>query len=160
MTKSIPKKNKCKKAKWWSEEALQIDEKRREAKGKRERKRYTQLNTGFQRTAKRGKNVFLSEQCKGIEQNNRKGKTKDCFKKIGDTKRIFLARMGTKKKKWQGPSRSRRDKKRWQEYIEELYKKDLNDLDNHDGVVTHLESDILECQGGLRKHYFEQSYWR
>ena len=121
VTKSIPKKKKCKKAKWLSEEALWIAEKRREVKGERERKRYTQLNTEFQRIAKRDKNAVLSEQCKEIQQNNRKGKTRDLFKKFGDTKGPFLARMATIKKKWQGPNRSRRDKKRWQEYIEELY---------------------------------------
>ena len=94
--------------------------------------------------AKRDKNAVLSEQCKEIQQNNRKGKTRNLFKKFGHTKGTFLARMGTIKKKWQGPNRSRRDKKRWQEYTEELYKNDLNNPENQDGVITHLEPDILE----------------
>ena len=94
--KTIPKKNKCKKAKWLSDEALQIAEKRREAKGKGERGRYTHLNPEFQRTAKRGKKA-LSEQCKGIEEYNRMGKTKDLIKKIGDTKGTFHAKMDTRK---------------------------------------------------------------
>ena len=92
--KTIPKKNKYKKAKWLSDEALQIAEKRREAKGKGEMERYTQLNAEFQRTAKRDKKAFLREQCK-IEENNRMGKTRDLFKKIRDTKETFHAKMGT-----------------------------------------------------------------
>ena len=91
----IPKKKKYKKAKWLSEEALQIVEKRREVKGKGERIRYTQLNAEFQRTARGDKKPFLSEQCKEIEQNNGMGKTRDLFKKTGDIKKIFHARMGT-----------------------------------------------------------------
>ena len=124
MTKSIPRKKKCKKAKWLAEEALQIAEKRREAKGKGEKERYTHLNAEFQRIAKREKKAFLSDQCKDIEENNRIGKTRDLFKKIRDTKATFHAKMGTIK------DRSGRDlteaediKKRWQEYTEELYKK-------------------------------------
>ena len=93
MTKTILKKKKCKKAKWLSEEALQIAEKRREAKGKGERERYTQLNAVFQRIVRRDKKAFLNEQCKEIEENNRMGKTKDLFKKIEDIKGIFHARM-------------------------------------------------------------------
>ena len=93
--KTIPKKKKCKKAKWLSEEALQIAEKRREAKCKGEKERYTHLNAEFQRTARRGKKAFLSDQCKEIEENNRMGKTRDLFKKIGDTKGTFHAEMGT-----------------------------------------------------------------
>ena len=92
--KTIPKKNKCKKAKWWSEEALQIAEKRREAKGKGEKERYTHLNEEFQRTARRDK-AFFSDQCKEIEENKRMGKTRDLFKKIRDTKGTFHAKMGT-----------------------------------------------------------------
>ena len=95
MIKTIPKKKKCKKAKWLSEEALQIAEKRREVKGKGERERYTQLNAAFQRIAMRYKKPLLSEQCKEIEENNRTGKTRDLIKKIGDTKEIFHANMGT-----------------------------------------------------------------
>ena len=93
--KTIPKKKKCKKAKWLSEEALQIAEKRREAEGKGEKERYTHLNAEFQRIARRDKKAFLSDQCEEIEENNRMGKTRDLFKKIRDTKGIFHAKMGT-----------------------------------------------------------------
>ena len=93
--KTIPKKKKCKKAKWLSEETLQIAEKRREAKGKGEKKRYTHLNAEFQRIARRDEKAFLSDQCKEIEANNRMGKTSDFFKKIRDTKGTFHAKMGT-----------------------------------------------------------------
>ena len=92
--KTIPKKKKCKKAKWLCEEALQIDEKRREAKGKGEKERYTHLNEKFQRIARRDKKAFLSDQCKEIEENTRMGKTRDLFKKIRDTKGTFHAKMG------------------------------------------------------------------
>ena len=95
MIKSIPKKKKCKKAKWLSEEALQIAKKRREAKGKGEKERYTHLNAEFQRIARRDKKAFLSDQCKEIKRNNRMGKTRDLFKKIRDTKGTFHAKMGT-----------------------------------------------------------------
>ena len=95
--KTIPKKKKCKKAKWWSEEALQVAEKRREVKGKREKERYTHLNAEFQTIARRDKKTFLSDQCKEIEENNRMGKTRDLFKKIRDTKGPFHAKMGTVK---------------------------------------------------------------
>ena len=94
VTKTIPKKKKCKNAKWLSEEALQIAEERREAKGKGERERYIQLNAEFQRKARREKKVFLNEQCKEIEENNRMGKTRDLFKKTGDLKGTFHVRMG------------------------------------------------------------------
>ena len=104
----MPKKNKCKKAKWLSKEALQIAEKRREAKGKGENERYTLLNAEFQRLARRDKNAFLSDQCKEIEENNRMGKTRDLFKKIRDTKGTLHAKMGSKGQKWHGPNRSRR----------------------------------------------------
>ena len=95
MIKTIPKKNKCKKAKWLSKEDLQIAEKRREAKGKGENERYTLLNAEFQRVARRDKNAFLSDQCKEIEENNRMGKSRDLFKKIRDAKGTFHAKMGT-----------------------------------------------------------------
>ena len=95
--KTIPKKKKCKKEKWLFEEALQIPEKRKDAKGKGEKERYTHFNRDFQRTARRDKKAFLSDQCKEIEENNRKGKTRDLFKKIRDTKGIFHAKMGTVK---------------------------------------------------------------
>ena len=142
-----PKKNKCKKAKWLSEEALQIPEKRREAKGKRAKERYTQLNAEVQRIARRDKKAFLSEQCKEIEENNRMGKTWDLFKNISDTKGNFHAKMGSiKDTNSMDLTEAEGIKKRWQEYTEELYKKDLHDLDNHNGVITHLEPDILECE--------------
>ena len=97
MIKTIPKKKKCKKEKWLSEEDLQIAEKRREAKGKGEKERYTHLNAEFQRIARRDKKDFLRDQCKEIEENNRMGKTRDLFKKIRDTKGKFHAKMGSKK---------------------------------------------------------------
>ena len=99
VTKTIPKKKKCKKAKWLSEEALQITERRREVKGKGERERYTHLNAEFQRIARRDKKAFLSDQCKEIEKNNRMGKTRDLFKKTRDTKGPFHAKMGTIKER-------------------------------------------------------------
>ena len=104
-----PSKKKCKKAKWLSEEALQIAGTRREAKGKGEKERYTYLNAEFQRIARRDKKAFLSDQCKEIEENNRLGKTKELFKKIRDTKGTFHAKMGSiKGQKWYGPNRSRK----------------------------------------------------
>ena len=110
MIKTIPKKNKCKKAKWLSEEVLQIAVKRREAKSKGEQERYKHLNAEFQRIARRDKKAFLSNQCKEIEENNRMGKTRDLFKKIRDTKRTFHAKMGSIKDRngMDGPNRSRR----------------------------------------------------
>ena len=105
--KTIPKRKKCKKAKWVSEEALQIAEKRREAKGKGKKERYTYLNAEFQTTAKKDKKAFLSDQCKEIQENNRMGKTRDLFKKIRDTEGIFHAKMGTIKERY-GPKKSRR----------------------------------------------------
>ena len=147
MTKTIPKKKKCKKAKWLSEEALQIAEKRREVKGNGGKERYKHLNAEFQRIARRHKKAFLSDQCKEIKENNRKGKTRDLFKKIRDTKGTLHAKMGTIKNINSMDLTEAEDiKKRWQEYTEELYKKDLNDPDNHNGVITHLEPDILECE--------------
>ena len=122
--KTISKKNKCKKAKWLSEESLQIAEKRREAIGKREKERYTHLNRKFQRIARRDKKAFLSDQCKEIEESNRMGKTKDLFKKIRDTKGNFHVKMGTIKDRNGRDLREAEDiKKRWQKYTEELYKK-------------------------------------
>ena len=144
--KTIHKRNKCKKAKWLSEEVLQITEKRREAKGKEEKEKYTHLNAEFHRRARRNKKAFLSDQCKEIEENNRMGKTRDLFKKIRDTKGTFHAKMGLiKDRNGMDLTEAEDIKKRWQEYTE-LYKKDLHDLDNHDGVITHLEPDILECE--------------
>ena len=106
--KTIPKKKKCKKAKWLSEEALQMAVKIREAKSKEEKERYTHLNAEFQRIARRDKKAFLGDQCKEIEENNRMGKTRDLFKKIRDTKGTFHAKMGSVKDRNEGPNRSRR----------------------------------------------------
>ena len=146
VTKIIPKKKKCKKAKWLSEEALQIAEKRGEAKSKGEKERYTRLNAEFQRIARRDKKAFLSDQCKEIEENSRMVKTRDLFKKIRDNKGTFHAKMGSiKNRNGMILTEAVDIKKRWQEYTEELYKKELHDPDNHNGVITHLEPDILEC---------------
>ena len=124
MIKTIPKKKKCKKAKWLSEEALQTAEKRREAKGKGEKERYTHLNAKFQRIARRDKKAFLSDRCKEIEENNRIGKPRDLFKKIRDTKGTFHAKMGSIKDRNGVDLTEAEDiKKRWEEYTEELYKK-------------------------------------
>ena len=138
--KTIHMKKKCKKAKWLSEEALHIAEKRREVKGKREKERYTHLKAEFQREAWRDNKAFFSDQCKEIEENNRRGKTRDFFKKIRDTKGTFHAKMSTI-----NLTEAEDIKKRWQEYTEELYQKDLEDPDNHSGMITHLEPDIPEC---------------
>ena len=146
--KTIPKKKKCKKAKWLSEKALQIAVKRREAKSKGEKERYTHLNAEFQRIARRDKKAFLSDQCKEIKENTRMGKTRDLFKKIRDTKGTFHAKMGSIKDRNGMDITEAEDIKKWQEYTEELYKKDLHDPDNYKGVITHthLEPDILECE--------------
>ena len=129
-----------------SEEALQIAEKRRDAKGKGENERQTHLNTAFKRIAQREKKAFLSDQCKELEENNRMGKTRDTFKKIRDTKGIFHAKMATIKNRNGMNLKEAEDiKKRWQENTG-LYKKDFHDPDNHDGVITHREPDILECE--------------
>jgi len=144
--KTIPKKKKCEKAKWLSEESLQIAVKRREAKGKGEKERDIQLNVEFQRIARRDKKVFLSDQCKQIEENNRMGKTRDHFKKIRDTKGTFHAKMGTiKDRNGMDLTEAEDIKKRWQEYTE-LYKKDFHNPDNHDSKITHLEPDIQELK--------------
>ena len=146
MIKTIPKIKKCRKAKWLSEKALQRAVKRREAKSKGEKERYTHLNAEFQRIARSDKKAFLSNQCKEIEENNRMGKTRDLFKKIRDTKGTFHAMMGSIKDRNSMDLTEAEDiKNRWQEYTEELYKKDLNDPYNHNGVITYLEPHILEC---------------
>ena len=112
-------------------------------KGKGEKERYIHLNAEFQRIARRDKQAFLSDQCKEIEENNKMGKNRDLFKKIRDTKGTFHAKMGSIKDRNSMDLIEAEDiNKRWQEYTEELYKTDLNDLDNHAGVVTHLEPDI------------------
>ena len=138
------------KAKWLSEEALQIAEERRETKDKRKEKRYTQLNVDFQRLAMRDKKTFLNKQCKTKkeeEENNRMRKTRNLIKEIGDIKGTFHARMGTIQdvivKDLTEPEEI---KERWQEYTEELYKRGLNDLVNQDSEVNPLEPDILECE--------------
>ena len=143
--KTIPREKKCKKAKWLSGEALQIAVKRREAKSKGAKERYKHLNAEFQRIARRDKKAFLSNQHKEIEENNRMGKTRDLFEKIRDTKGTFHAKMGSiKDRNGMDLTEAEGIKKRWQEYTE-LYK-DLHDPDNHDGVITDLEPDILECE--------------
>ena len=145
--KTSPMEKKCKKAKWLSWEALQTAVKTREAKSKGEKKRYKHLNAEFQRIARRDKKAFLTDQCKEIEENNRMGKTRDLFKKIIDTKGTFHAKMGSiKDRNGMDLTEAEDIKKRWQEHTEELYKKDLHDPDNHDGVITDLEPDILECE--------------
>ena len=130
--------------------------KRREAKSKGEKERYKHLNAEFQRIARRDKKDFLSDQCKEIEENNRMGKSRDLFKKIRATMVTFHAKMNTiKDRNGMDLTESEDIKKRWQEYTEELYNKDLHDPDNHDGVIPHLEPDILECEvkWALGKHH-------
>ena len=130
-----------------SEEALQIAVKRREAKNKGENERYTHLNAEFQRIARRDKKAFLSDQWKEIDKNNRIGKTRDLIKKIRDTKGTFHAKMGSiKDKNGMELTEAEDIKNMWQEYTEKLHKKCLNYLENYNGVVTHLERDILECE--------------
>ena len=142
-----PQEKEMQKGKMVVWEALQIAEKRREANSKGEKERYTHLNAEFQRIARTDKKTFLSNQCKEIEENNRMGRTRDLFKKIRDTKGTFHAKMGSiKDQNGRDLTEAEDIKKRWQEYTEELYKKDLHDPDNHNGVITHLEPDILECE--------------
>ena len=123
-----------------------IIEKRREAKGKGEKERYSHLNAEFQRIARRDKKAFLSEQRKEIEENNRMGRTRGLFKKIRDVKGTFHAKMGTIKDRNGMDLTEAEDIKKWQKYTEKLQKKDLNDINDHDGVITHLKPDILECE--------------
>ena len=145
--KNIPMEEKCKEAKWLFEEALQIAVKRREAKSKGEKVRYSHLNAEFQRIARKDKKAFLSDQCKEIEENNRMGKTRDLFKKIRDTKGTFHLKMALiKDRNGMNIREAENIKKRWQEYTEELYKKDLHNPDNHDGVITNPRPNILECE--------------
>ena len=145
--KTIPMEKKCKKARWLSGEALQTAVKRREVESQGEKERYKHLNAEFQRIARRDKKASLSDQWREIEENNRMGKTRDLFKKIRDTKGTFHAMVGSiKDRNGMDLTEAEDIEKRWQEYIEELYKKDLHDQDNHDGVITHLEPDILECE--------------
>ena len=135
------------KAKRLSEEALQIAEKKREVKHKGEKEWYTHLKAKFQRVAKRSKKTFLSDQCKEIGENNRMGKTRDISKEIRDTKGTLHPKMSTvKDRNGMDLTEADNSKKKWQEYTEELHKKDIHDPDNHNGVITHLEPDILECE--------------
>ena len=130
-----------------SDEALEIPEKRREAIGKGEKERYTHLNAEFQRIAKRDKKASLSDQCKKLEENNRMGKARDLFRKIRDTNGTFHAKMVTiRERNGRDLIEAKCIKKRWHEYTEELYRKELHDPDNHNGVITQLEPDSLECE--------------
>ena len=141
--KAIPMEKKCKRAKWLSGEALQIAEKRKEARGKGEKERYTHLNAEFQRITRRDKKPFLSDKYKEIEENNRMGKTRYLFKKIKDTKGTFHVKMGSiKDRNGMDLTEAEDIMRSWQEYTEELYKKDIHYTDNHDGVTTHLDPDI------------------
>ena len=129
----------------WGGLTNSCEKERSEKKGEKER--YKHLNADFQRIARRDKKAFFSHQCKEIEENNRMGKTRDLFKKIRDIKGTFHAKLGSiKDRNGMDPTEAEDIKKRWQEYTEELYKKDLHDTDNHDGVITDLEPDILECE--------------
>ena len=126
-------------------EALQIAVKRREAKSKGEKERYSHLNAEFQRIERRDKRAFLSDQCKEIEENNRMGKTRDLVKKIRETKGTFHAKIcSIKDRNGMDLTEAEDIKKRWRGYTEDLYKKDLHDPNNHNAVITHLEPDILE----------------
>ena len=139
-SKTTPQKRNAIKAKWLSEEALQIAVKRREVKSKGEKERSTHLNIKFQRIARRDMEAFLSNQCKEIEENNKMGKSRDLFKEMRDTKGTFHAKMGSiKDRNGRDLTEAEDIKKRWQQYMEELYKQDLHDPDNYHGVITHLE---------------------
>ena len=143
--KIMPNKKKGKKAKWLSEEALQICETKVQAK--EEKERYIYLNAELQRIARRYKKAFLNDQCKETEGKNRLGETRELFRKTQDTKGTFHAKMSTMKDRHGVGLKEAEDiKKRWQEYTEELYKNDFNDPGNHDSVITHLEPDILESK--------------
>ena len=138
--------NELREGKRLSEEVLQTAEKIREAKGRGEKERYNHFNAEFQRIARRDKKLFLSDQYKEMEENNRLGKTRD-LKKTSDEKGMFHAKMGIiKDRNGVDPTKTEDIKNRWQEYTKELYEKHLNDPDNHDGVITHLDPDILECE--------------
>ena len=145
--KTIPMEKKCKKGKWLSEEALQIAVKRREVKNKVEKERYTHLNAELQRIARKDKKAFFSDQCKEIEENNRMGKTRDLIKKIQDSKGTLHANMGSiKDRNVMDLTEAEDIKKTWKNTQKNCTKKDPHDPDNQDGVVTHLEPDILECE--------------
>ena len=145
---------------WLNGVESKLFEKRIDIKGKEEKKSYTHLNAEFQRIARRDKKAFFSGQCKEIEENNRRGKTRELLKKIRNAKGTFHAKMDSiKDRNGMDLIEAEDIKKRWQEYTEELCKKDVHDSDNHDGVIIHLEPDILEFEvkGALRKHQDEQS---
>ena len=147
MIKTIPKKKKYKKAEWLSEEALQIAAKRREVKNQGEQERYKHLNAEFQRIARRDKKAFLNDQWKEIEESNRMGKTRDLFKKTRDTKGTFHAQMGTiKDRNGMDLTEAEDIKKRWPRIHRRSIQNDLCYPNNHDGSITHLEPDILECK--------------
>ena len=156
--KAIPKKKKCKKAKWLSEEALQITEKKRSKRqGRKGKTQPTECRV--QRKARREK-AFLNEKCKEIEKNNRTEKTRDLFKKIGDTMGTFHAKTGMMRDR---NSKGLTEAEEIQEEgarTQRTVQKGLNDWVNHDGVITHLQPDIMECEVGLRKHHYKQSQWR
>ena len=119
------------------------------------------MNAEFQKIAGKDKKAFLNDQCKEIDENNRMGKTRDLFKRIRDTKGTFHAKMGSiKDRNGMDLTEAEDMKKRWQEYTQELYKKDHHDSDNHDGVITHLGIHSPACQVGFRKHHYEQTEWR
>ena len=146
-SRSSPRKRNAKRQKWLSEGALQIAVKGREAKSKGEKERYSHLNAEFQRIVRRDKKAFLRDQCKEIEQNNRMGKTRGLFKKIRGIKGTFQEKMGLiKDRNVMDLTEAEDIKKSWQEYTEELYKKDLQNPYNHDCMITHLEPNILECE--------------
>ena len=131
---------------WWG---LTNSWGKKRSEGKREKEKYTHLNAEFQRIARRDKKAFLNDQCKEKEENNKMWKTRDLFKNIRHTKGTFHAKMGSiKDRNGMDLTEAEDIKKRWQDYTDELYKKkkDLHDLDNHDGVITHLQPDILECE--------------
>ena len=170
VNKTIPKKKQCKKAICLSKDALQIAEERREAKSKGERERYTHLTVEFWKIARGDLKAFFNGQCKEVEENSRKGKTRDLFKKIGNIKGTCCPKMGTiKDGNGKDLLEAEEIKKRLKEYTVELYRKDLNDLDNHDSVVSYSEPDILEREvkwalgstaaiKASRKMEFQQSY--
>ena len=130
----------------WGGLTNSCEKKRSEKQRRKGQIRYKILNAEFQRIARRDKKAFLSDQCKEIEENNRMGKTRGLFKKIRDTKGTFHAKMDMIKDRNSKDIIEAENIKRWQEYTEELYRKDLNDPNNHNGVITHLEPDILECE--------------
>ena len=147
MDQDDPQEKEKQKGKIVVEDALHISEKRREVKSKGEKEGYSHLNAELQRIARRDKKAFVSDQYKETEEMNRMGKTRDLFKKIRDRKGTFHAKMGTiKDRNGRDLTEAEEIKKRWQEYTEDLYKKDLNDPGNHDAVIMHLEPDILECE--------------